>query len=155
MGSPCKLLPFGREEEVKMDPKIFESVCKQLAFIPEVDLFASEAHKQLNCYMTADPRYSRAIGCNAFNYKLDRKYRLYANPPWSLISRVVTKIWEDKARVMMVTPTWRRAPWYEMLREMTVLGIIWEDPFYLDEAGKMRPKPNCDTRISLVDGGAI
>ena len=60
---------------------------------------------------------------------------LYANPPWTLIGRVLAKIAEDGARVLLVTPHWKEAPWYELLMELTVRIYEWRGRLYLTEGG--------------------
>ena len=42
VSNPCKILPFGKEEEVKLDPRLFAYVCQRLEITPTVDLFASQ-----------------------------------------------------------------------------------------------------------------
>ena len=50
---------------------------------------------------------------------------LYANPPWTLIGKVLNKITKDGSRVMLVIPHWREAPWYGLLMELTVRSYEW------------------------------
>ena len=44
----------------------------------------------------------------------------YANPPWSLIGRVLSKVQMDKAHIVLVTPVWKTQPWYPLLLQMLV-----------------------------------
>ena len=146
---------FGLEEEVKLAPWIFENVCKWLNFYPKIDLFASANHHQLPCYFTADRCDFQANGCNSFNFEWNPEIPMYANPPWTLVRNVLGKIWKERANVMVVTPVWKFAPWYDLLERMTVKGLIWEHPLYLDEGGQLRPAPRWKTRFSIVAGSLI
>ena len=60
---------------------------------------------------------------------------LYANPPWTLIGRVLDKIAKDGARVLLVTQHWQEAPWYELLLKLTVRSYEWRGKLYLTEGG--------------------
>ena len=44
-----------------------------------------------------------ALGHNAFAYVWDTGVCLYANPPYTLIGRVLDKIAKDSSRVLLVT----------------------------------------------------
>ena len=72
---------FGNEEEVKMDPTIFMSLCNRLLVTQCIDLFASEKHHQLPRYFTLDKRDKAALGYNAFSFVWSPEVCLYANPP--------------------------------------------------------------------------
>ena len=72
--------------------------------------------------------------------------------PWSIIGEVLQKINMDKSRVMLVTPYWVNAPWYELLRELTVRSVAWEGRLYLSDGGRIRPRPKWITLFSYVVG---
>ena len=113
-------LPLFQElDEVKLKPSIFGLMCKELVVAPCIDLFASYRHHQLPRYYSAYAD-STALGQNAFAYVWDPGVCLYANPPWTLIGRVLDKIAKDGSRVLLVTTHWQEAPWYELLLELTV-----------------------------------
>jgi hypothetical protein len=44
----------------------------------------------------------------------------YANPPWSLIGQVLSKVQMDKARIALVAPVWKTQPWYPLLLQMLI-----------------------------------
>ena len=48
------------------------------------------------------------------------KVRGYANPPWNLISRVLTTARNQRARVTLIAPSWTAQAWYPVLLEMLV-----------------------------------
>ena len=120
---------------MKLKPSIFVLMCKELVVAPCIDLFASNRHHQLPRYYSAYADDSTALGHNAFAYVWDPGVCLYVNPPWTLIWRVLTKIAEDGSRVLLVTPHWKEAPWYELLMELTVRSYEWRGRLYLTEGG--------------------
>ena len=137
-------------EEVKLTPSIFGLMCKELVVAPCIDLFASYRYHQLPRYYSAYVDDRAALGHNAFAYVWDPGVCLYVNPPWTLIGRVLDKIAEDGSRVLLVTPHWRQAPWYELLLKMTVRSYEWRGKLYLTEGGNLRPIPKWFTLFSCV-----
>jgi hypothetical protein len=88
---------------------------------------------------------------NAFNFDWTEENG-YANPPWSLIDRVLKKIQREQCITMMVVPDWTRASWYPLFQQMTVTSLLITDPCYWDAAHQLRPKPRWNTRIAILDG---
>ena len=146
-------LPLFQElEEVKLKPSIFGLMCKELVVAPCIDLFASYRHYQLPCYYSAYVDDSGALGHNAFAYVWDPGVCLYANQQWTLIGRVLDKIAKGGSMVLLVTPHWQEAPWYELLLELTVRSYEWRGKLYLTEGGNLRPIPKWYTLFSYVVG---
>jgi len=46
--------------------------------------------------------------------------RGYANPPWSLIRRVLTQTQQKQAELVLVAPVWKAQVWYPVLLDMLV-----------------------------------
>ena len=44
----------------------------------------------------------------------------FANPPWNLISRVLTKTQTQEVDVVLLAPVWKAQPWYPLLLSMLV-----------------------------------
>ena len=42
----------------------------------------------------------------------------YANPSWSLIGRVLSKVQMERAQIVLVAPVWKTQPWYPLLLQM-------------------------------------
>ena len=146
-------LPLFQElEEVKLKPSIFGLMCKELVVAQCIDLFASNRHHQLPRYYSVYVDDRAALGHNAFAYVWDPGVCLYANPPWTLIVRVLDKIAKDGSRVLLVTPHWQEAPWYELLLELTVRSYEWRGKLYLTEGGNLQPIPKWHTLFSYVVG---
>ena len=93
-----------------------------------------------------------ALRQNAFAYLWDPWICLYANPPWTLIGKVLAKIAKKASRMLLVTPHWKKAPWYGLLQELTVRSYEWMVRLYLTEAGNLRPIPKWFTLFSYVVG---
>ena len=143
---------FQELEEVKLKPSVFGLMCKEPVVAPCIDLFASHRHRQLPRYYSAYADDSMALGCNAFAYVWDPGVCLYANPPWTLIGMVLTKIAEDGSRVLLVTPHWKEGPWYAFLMELKVRSYEWRGRLYLTEGWNLRPIPKWFTMFSYVVG---
>lgn len=152
MKADVPLLEYGTVEDVLVKPEIWLRMCQQLMVTPCIDLFAPAAHRQLHRYYTADPTDGEALGHNEFAYVWSPEVCLYANPPWALIPFVLSKICWDRARVLLVTPNWPAAPWYPLLKAITVRQKEWVGGIYLDEAGRLRPPPRWTTLFTYVVG---
>ena len=139
------------KEDVMLDPVIFREACKRLKFKPSVDLFANAKHHQ--CARHCGPSLSpNAIASNAFLINWKAEWRPYANPPWSLIGRVLQKVAKDRVTIMSVIPDWPHAPWYAQWKKMCLRDVLFTGPIYLDANAKLRPKPRWHTRIGILDG---
>jgi hypothetical protein len=55
--------------------------------------------------------------------------RLYANPPWSLISKVLGRAQEQRVQLVLVAPVWNSQPWYPIL-----LGMLVDYPALIEPA---------------------
>ena len=78
----------------------------------------------------------------------------YANPLWSLIPQVLSKIVADEVRLMLVVPEWPRAPWFKLFRRFVERQFRVDGPIYLTDDGKLRPAPRWATVIAVVDGAS-
>ena len=87
----------------------------------EVDFFASCLSTQLPCFFSwrSDPL---AEATDAFNQQWG-KLKGYTNPPWCLISRVLTKVKNHQAQIILIPPVWKDQPWYPIL-----LGMLYDYP---------------------------
>ena len=61
----------------------------------------------------------------------------YAFPPFSLISRVLSKVQQDQACVLLVAPVWTCQIWYPML-----LGLLIERPVLLSRWWNLMTQPH-------------
>ena len=99
----------------KLAQEVFQKINQVLGPL-EVDLFASRLIHQLPRFFSwkSDP-LSEAV--NAFQQDW-KTVRGYANPPWCLIGRVLSKIKAQEAQVILVAPVWKGQVWYPVLLEM-------------------------------------
>ena len=100
----------------KLAPTIFQKIHHLLGPL-SMDLFAS----QLPLYVSWKP-YPLAMGTDAFSMDWSNlPGEIYANPPWGLISRVLSRARSQKVQEMvLVAPVWKAQAWYPLLLQMLV-----------------------------------
>ena len=82
----------------------------------------------------------------------------YANPPFSLLAKVLIKIAYEGGRVVMCTPDWgctgEHAYWCRMLDRMTVGRVqLLDSPIYVPEdSDTAMQAPEWASFLSIVDG---
>ena len=79
---------------------------------------------------------------------------LWANPPFSQLAKVVTKLCLEPSRMVLVHPDWRDEYWTPLLKSITDhrIEIKSGKPIYLsDHSKKPLPSPSWNTLVSLVD----
>ena len=95
---------------------------------------------------------------NAFRFLWKAMGLAYANPPFSLLAKVLTKIAYEGGRVVMCTPDWgcsgEHAYWRRMLDRMTVGRVQLPDgPIYVPEdSDTAMQAPEWASFLSIVDG---
>ena len=95
---------------------------------------------------------------NAFCFFWKAMGVAYANPPFSLLAKVLTKIAYQGGRVVMCTPDWgcsgEHAYWRRMLNGMNVGRVQLPDsPIYLPEdSDRAMQAPEWASFLSIVDG---
>jgi hypothetical protein len=108
------------DTEVQLNPSLVRDLCHKGPFVPQVDWFASDENHQLPRFYTwhAQAR-SNAEGVNAFMFDWGIAPG-YIFPPFSLLPRIIRKIKDDKAKVLLVHPRWPGALWFPSINEITV-----------------------------------
>jgi hypothetical protein len=88
----------------------------------QVDLFANRVNSQLPKFYSwiPDP-YAEATDALLQNWS---NMKLWANPPWILIPRILAKIIRDKASVTLLLPYWTSAPWFPLMVDLLVAPPI-------------------------------
>ncbi|VDI32218.1 Hypothetical predicted protein [Mytilus galloprovincialis] len=95
--------------EWKLNENIFMKI--QKLFGPSnIDLFASRLNCQLNKYVSYIPDPD-ACAIDAFSFSWNM-YNGYAFPPFSIIGRVLQKVEEDKATLILIAPIFTTQPWF-------------------------------------------
>ena len=116
-----------------------------------VELFASRQQHIMQLYC------SKHLN-NAFRFLWKEMGLAYANPPFSLLARVLTKIAYEGGRVVMCTPDWgcsgEHAYWHRMLDPMTVGRVQLPDgPIYVaEDSDTAMQAPEWARFLSIVDG---
>jgi hypothetical protein len=108
--------------EWMLNKDIFRMIIEQLAFIPEIDLFASRINKQLERFMAFRPD-PEAEFIDSFTVPwTDTQF--YAFPPFICVGRTLQKIKMDGATGILVVPDWPNQSWYNVYRDLVVHEII-------------------------------
>ena len=115
-------------------PHVFQTISK--AFGPlEIDLFASRLTHQLPRFFSwrSDPL---AEAVDAFQQDWST-LKGFANPPWCLISRVLSHARRQQAQLILVAPVWKGQTWYPVLLEM-----LWDFPRLIAPAIDLIQRPS-------------
>ena len=81
-----------------------------------MDLFTSTVNAQRSCYISfrADPE-AQAVDAFSLSWKaLD----FYAFPLFSVILRVVQKVWRDRESRVIIVPAWPTQVWWQLLNTL-------------------------------------
>ena len=108
--------------EWMLNKSVFKSVIHELLFSPSIDLFSTPINTQLTIFVSyrPDPQ-SKAVDAFTIDWgNID----FYAFPPFSCITRVIQKIWKDKAKGILVVPDWPNQPWYGHFLNIIVKEVI-------------------------------
>lgn len=116
-----------RESRAQLDkpewnllPKIFQRINSQLDPL-STDLFASRLSNQLPTFVSWKPD-PLAMAADAFTLVwLDLPQKTFANPPWSLIGRVLSQTCSQSIpELILVAPVWKAQSWYPLLFQSLV-----------------------------------
>ena len=116
-----------------------------------VDLFASRSNATQRLLI------SREMNAFSFNWGLLKegdKDVLWANPPFSMLEKVVVKVLLDPCKIILCTPEWRDQPWWKPLERVTVSRIYlpWDEGLFVGKKNnKALPHPHWRTVVSFVD----
>ena len=114
-------------------------------FVPQIDCFASPKNKQFSRYWDKQlDAFRQDWSC----------LRLWINPPFSVLSKVVGKLASvSVSRAVVVVPKWQCASRWHDLDCITV--NFWDPPkdfCCLKENGQVLPAPAWETRVCVVGG---
>jgi hypothetical protein len=86
----------------------------------KTDLFASPGNKKLDQFVSRWAHWE-AVAVDALQCPLDNLGDLYANPPWSVIDKFLTRLKTfPNVKILMVLPYWDSAIWWPQLIKMKV-----------------------------------
>ena len=97
--------------------EVFNKIEQRMGY-SDIDLFASAKNHKITQFISYMPEKG-AVAVNAFsvtwNYALH-----FAFPPFSIIGRVIQKLCEDNAELILVAPLFPSQPWFPaMLRQIS------------------------------------
>jgi hypothetical protein len=92
---------------------------------PTIDLFASSQNTKLPnfCALYYHPQ---AMNTDALSMSWRNLY-VYAFPPFPLLPKVLQKVQEDQAMMILIAPNWPRREWYPCLLEL-MIDYPWQLP---------------------------
>ena len=108
---------YDEELEWMLNTVVFNKVNALLGPV-SVDLFASRLNNQVKCYVSWRPD-PQAVAVDAFMLNWSCFHLGYLFPPFSLIGRILQKIEQDKARVILIAPTWATQPWFPKILRLS------------------------------------
>ena len=97
-------------------------ICRNTAFFFQsitVDLFASRLNNQMKCFVSGRPD-PNAFAIDMFSLTWSDEV-FFMFPPFSLISKILQKVEEDKTDAVLVAPVWPTQAWWPSLLQL-VLG---------------------------------
>jgi hypothetical protein len=108
---------FKDELEWTLEQPIFDHIV-HLFGKPSMDLFASRLNYKVQpfCAFHPDPLASTI---DAFTITWTG-FLGYAFPPFCLLGRVLQKIIQDRAEVILIAPEWPTKPWYTLIRTLAI-----------------------------------
>ena len=101
---------------MQLNPKIYKAVCDTFG-TPEIDLFASRINRQTEKYVSSKPE-PEAFAVDAFFINWSHHF-MYIFPPFSLLKKVIKKIYQDQATGILVFPAWSTQPWYPQALDLS------------------------------------
>ena len=123
--------------EWKLHPTMFKWISQSL-FVPNIDLLASRLNFQTSVYVSWFPDPG-AWAVDAFSFCW-REFKPYIFPPFSLLSRILTKLKvEEVSDALIIAPWWPTAHWYPQL-----LQCLVQRPILLPQWDKLLTLPRED-----------
>lgn len=103
--------------EYELNKQVFQKITRVFGE-PEIDLFATNHNTKCKRYISWFPD-PNSISVDAFTTSWGKEY-FYAFPPFSMISRTLDKIIQDKASGILVVPAWPSQPWHPLFIALLV-----------------------------------
>ncbi len=112
---------FNDRVEWSLHEDIFQKITMKLGS-PEIDLFASRLNAKCARYVAwqKDPE---AVFIDAFSRSW-KDFNAYAFPPFSLIAKVLQRIQQDKAQMIVIVPLWTTQSWFTVFLELLIKNPI-------------------------------
>lgn len=113
------------DTEFSLDNSAFVDITLALGK-PKIDLFATYSNTKCEKFVSwlPDPE-SVAVDAFTLNW---RGLDAYIFPPFSLMSKILSKIESDHATCLVIYPIWKSQPWYPKLQSMIVSDVLILQP---------------------------
>lgn len=113
-----------RQGDWTLNREIFQKIVR-LWGLPQIDLFSSKENRQVELFCSLNPLdHPWAVDALAVPWRWELAY---AFPPIPLIPRVLKKVREDQAELILIAPFWPKRAWFSLLRDMSI-GDPWVLP---------------------------
>lgn len=109
------------ETEYELGRDAFRRISNELG-PPSVDIFASRVNTKCPKYVSWK-KAPGSVAVNAFTISWNNSL-FYAFLPFSIISRVLSKIAREKSRGIVVFPRWPSQPWYPLYMELLASKLV-------------------------------
>lgn len=143
-----------KKESYTLIAGVKEQALKKLGVKPQhlvVDMFANSLNKQSPLFCT---RQNSAFGYDWTHLLEKEEEILWANPPFSQLVKVLTKLVLEPTRMVLVTPKWENTEFWNLLDLVKVAQVEIEGgtPLYIgDWDSTPLPSPSWQTLVTLVD----
>lgn len=114
------------EGPLRLDVELLGLSREYLPYL-EVNLFATRLTYQLPHFYSWRPDPLAEVTV-AFLQDW-RRVNGYANPPWNLVGRVLSKVESQGAELILIAPIWPSQPWYPRLLSLLVSQPLRIDPW--------------------------
>ena len=81
----------------------------------EADMFASHLTTQYPVYFSWQPDPDPYVAATDAFLQDWSQIKGYANPPWSMIGKVLSQVQTQQAHIIPVAAVWKTQPWYPLL----------------------------------------
>ena len=142
-------LTLFKREDYRLNPEVLKSTLGELGVSMEdikVEWFATPENSIFDSYCTP----SNSI----YKFFLPSLGFSYANPPWSHLERILTKLSLEGGKVALVTPDWEGVSWRPLLDDLTSRRAVVKPgtPLYSVGGGADLPSPPWNTIVSICEG---
>ena len=110
------------ELEWSISARLFDGIVATIGWSPTTDRFAARLNYKLKPFYAFRPD-PEAAGCDAFTVDWST-VRFYAFPLFTVISKVLRKVYEDGATGIIIVPKWEAQPWYLVLLSMLIGDVV-------------------------------
>ena len=108
-------------------PNVFRVINDKVGPL-KVDLFASRLTTQLSSFVSWRPDPEALLATDAFTVTWTG-LKAYANPPWSLVGRVLSQARQQRADLILVAPVWKTQPWYPNVQRLPTIGDLFSQGY--------------------------